>query len=120
MTVILTAVWVATPPPARPREFISLTGQDASSVGPPTDTIMTIGKVSRAEQNRDIRRSPKMRYRYLLVSLVGLLAGCQNCPLQCLKSRTADINDPWRELNWGTVRSLALLLWRWNSRRRRR
>lgn len=35
-----------------------------------------------------------MRYRYLLVSLAGLLVGCQHCPLQCLKSGTPDINDP--------------------------
>jgi hypothetical protein len=36
-----------------------------------------------------------MRYRYLLVSLLGLLAGCQTyCPLRHLKPGTADINDP--------------------------
>jgi hypothetical protein len=35
-----------------------------------------------------------MRYRYLVVSLVGVLVGCQHCPLQCLKSGAPDINDP--------------------------
>ena len=67
---------------------------DASSEAPPTDTITRTVKVSHAEKNRNRRRSTKMRYRYLLVSLAGLLVGCQHCPLQCLKSGTPDINDP--------------------------
>jgi hypothetical protein len=43
-----------------------------------------------------------MRYRYLVVSLVGLLAGCQHCPLQCFKPGTPDINDPGARTQLGT------------------
>jgi hypothetical protein len=35
-----------------------------------------------------------MRYRYLVVSLVGLMVGCQYCPLRSHQPGTADINDP--------------------------
>jgi hypothetical protein len=36
-----------------------------------------------------------MRYRYLIVSLLGLLVGCQSlCPLRHLKPGATDINDP--------------------------
>jgi hypothetical protein len=43
-----------------------------------------------------------MRYRYLVVALVGLLVGCQHCPLQCFKSGTPDINDPGARTQLGT------------------
>jgi hypothetical protein len=36
-----------------------------------------------------------MRYRYLAISLLGLLVGCQSlCPLRHLKPGATDINDP--------------------------
>ncbi len=36
-----------------------------------------------------------MRYRYLVVSFLGLLVGCQSlCPLRHLKPGATDINDP--------------------------
>ncbi len=36
-----------------------------------------------------------MRYRYLVVSLLGFLVGCQSlCPLRHLKPGATDINDP--------------------------
>jgi hypothetical protein len=36
-----------------------------------------------------------MRYRYLVISLLGLLVGCQSlCPLRHLKPGATDINDP--------------------------
>ena len=61
-----------------------------------------------------------MRYRFLIVSLVGLLAGCQSlCPLKSLRQGTPDINDPGLRLRSGPEKCHVRLRYRWIDPRSR-
>ena len=62
----------------------------------PADTICRIDIVPPLNMRGESSAEPKkMRYRYALVSLVGLLTGCQSlCPLRHMQSSAPNLNAP--------------------------